>query len=204
MRKCNNCGKELNDNMAFCPECGSAQTEQEVILSEKTIPYIDEIIDRHLEHFPNKLEKEVETCVGMMANGHLYDLTIKSDTDTPLRIEVKFKNSSKRDQEALERLKTKKYFSRFTTNLTWTEGYSGYTDLAEDVNLAKSILSNLYKDIYQLQEHSPRSIVGYFIKVGGNSIGRFEIKDGVHVKSKGCLSVILALVVMGASFFSLM
>jgi len=25
MRKCINCGKELNDNMSFCPEYGTAQ-----------------------------------------------------------------------------------------------------------------------------------------------------------------------------------
>lgn len=203
MTKCINCGKELNDSMSFCPECGTAQTHQEITLSEKTIPYLDEIIDKHLEHFPNKLGKEIETSVSASINLHVFDLNIISNNETPLRIKVLFKESSKREKEALERLKKRDYFSLFTAELTYTDGYCGYVDFEDNIGFAKEILSSIFKDVYLLQDKvSPP--MGYFIKMGGNSIGRYDIKDGVHVRSKGCLSVILALVVIGATFFSLM
>jgi len=201
MRKCINCGKELNDNMSFCPECGTAQNEQEGNLSEKTIPYIDEIINRHLKHIPNKLETEVETCILSSINVHVYELYIISNTETPLRIKVLFKKSSKREREALERFKEREYFSLFTTDLTYIDGYSGYLDFADNIAFAKKILSSLFLDVYMLQETACPSM-GYSIKIGGNSIGRYDIKDGVHVKNKGCLSIVIALIVMSATLFS--
>ena len=203
MRKCINCGKVLNDNMSFCPECGTAQTHQEITLSEKTVPYIDEIIDKHLEHFPNELEKEIETFVAASINCHVFEFNIISNNETPLRIKVLFKESSKREKEALERLKKMEYFSLFTAELTYTDGYSGYVDFADNIGFAKKILSSLFIDVFMLQE-TVCPPMGYFIKMGGNSIGRYDIKHGVHVKSKGCLSVIVALVVMSATFFGLM
>jgi len=190
----------MEQDALFCRECGTALTEQKTGHSEKTISYVDEILDRHLQHFPNEFGKEVETCVSTMAHGHYFELTIISNIDTSLKIEVSFKETSKREKEALERLKSMEFFHRFTTNITRTDGYDGYIDLSEDVNLAKSILSRLIKDVYQVKEISP---IVYSIKIGGENIGQFSIKDGVHVKNKGCLSMIIALIVMGVTFLSL-
>ena len=203
MKKCQNCGAEMEQDALFCRECGIALTEQKQTLSEKTIPYIDEIIDKHLEHFPNELGKEVETGVLSSINFHVVEFYIISNNETQLRIKVLFKESSKKDKEALERLKKMEYFSLFTTDLTYTEGYCGYADFSDNIGFAKIILSSLFKDVYLLQEKVSPAI-DYIIKMGGSSIGHYGIKDGVHVKSKGCLSVIVALVVLGATFFSLM
>lgn len=201
MKTCSNCGKELNDNISFCPACGTALSEQSENQERKTLPYIDEILDRHLEHFPNKLGKEVETYIlvsSTLVSSHIFELTIKSNSNTPLRIEITLKDSSKREKEAYERFKKKEFSSLFTTNLTWTDGYSGFIDIPEDINHAKAILSSLIVDVYQYQKQSS---IGYCIKMGGNSIGRYTIKDGAHQRNKGCMSVVLALVVLGATLF---
>ena len=36
MKYCVNCGKELADNAAFCPECGSRQTAEPVAVTSNT------------------------------------------------------------------------------------------------------------------------------------------------------------------------
>lgn len=200
MKKCSNCGKELNDNISFCPACGTALSEHSVNQEKKTLPYVDEILDRHLQHSHNEEGKEVETYVSTMVSSHLFELTIKTNSNTPLRIEITLKDSSNREKEAYERFKAMEYSLHFTTYLTWTDGYSGYIDIPEDINHAKAILSSLIVDVYQYQKQSP---LGYIIKIGGESMGSYMIKEGVHVKNKGCMSVVVALIVFGATLISL-
>lgn len=200
MKTCGNCGKELNDNYSFCPACGTALSEQSVNQEKKTLPYIDEIIDRHLQHSHNEEGKEVETYVLTMVSSHLFELTIKTNSNTPLRIEITLKDSSNREKEAYERFKAMEYSLHFTKNLTWTDGYSGYINIPEDINHAKAILSSLIVDVYQYQKQSS---LGYIIKIGGESMGSYMIKEGVHVKNKVCMSVVVALIVFGATLISL-
>lgn len=212
MKTCQNCGTEMEQDALFCrecgtrfsennQECGTAPIEQSENMSGKTLPYLDEILDRHLEHFPNKLGKDVITFVSMMAESHYCSLLIHSDSTNPLRIVIILNDSSKREKEVLERFKKMEYYPRFTADLTWSEdGYCGYIDLSADSHYAKAILSSLILDVYRYQEKSP---LGYSIKMGGRSIGKYDIKDGIHVKSKGCLSVVIALIVLGGTLISL-
>lgn len=202
MKKCQNCGAEMDSDALFCRECGTPLTEQQLIHSEKTIPYLDEIIDKHLQYYSNEQGKDVTTNIVTLVNSQMYELSLFSNTDIPLRLQVEFKISSYGEKKkAFDRFKAMHYYPLFATDLTRIKGYSGYIDLAKDVNLAKSILSSLFTDVYKLQKDLKLS---YSILSGGKRVDGYDIKDGVHVKREGCFSIIITLIILGTTFLSLM
>lgn len=125
MKKCQNCGKELNDNVSFCPECGTALSNEVVNSDEYSIPYINQIWEDHLKIVKENPGKDVQTSVGFMAESRLYDITIVSNDSTDLRTILSFKQSNNTERKAFERFKTKDYFLEFIQDLTDTEKYSG-------------------------------------------------------------------------------
>ena len=200
MKKCINCGKELNDDMSFCPVCGNALEELSVNKANVPLPNVKEILDRHLQHFPNKGNEEVKTELCFMSNHHVFsELCIYSNSNNPLRIELSLRKSNAKEKEALDRFEKTDYYSKFTKNLMYADGYNGYIDIVEE-NDAVSLLSSLLSEVYQKLDDKCFS---YSIRIGVRRVGTYEIKDGVHVLKKGCFSIIVVLIVMGATFLSL-
>lgn len=51
---------------------------------------------------------------------------------------------------------------------------------------------------------SEKDALGYLIKVDGESVIRRELKDGVYIEPKGgCMGVVVALVVLGATLIGI-
>lgn len=152
MKICQNCGSEMEQDALFCRECGTrfsenhlecgtALTEHSVNQSGKPLSYLEEILDRHLQYYPNKEGNDVKTNIIFASESHVYELIIKSDSDNALKIEVSFKDSNNKERNAFERFKQTKYYSCFIPNLMQTDGYNGYIELSGKNDYAKTIIA---------------------------------------------------------------
>ena len=202
MKRCENCGKELNDNMSYCPECGTALVNEKVNTDELSIPYIDQIWEDHLKVVKENPGCVVQTFVGFLAEHRLYDITIISNNSSDLKILVSFKRSDDTENKAFERFKAMDYFESFTQELTDTDKNSGYIDFSGKTENVKPFLYSFIMDV--CKKDSEKDCFGYRTKVDDRIVIWRELKDGLYAEPKGgCMGVVVALVAIGATLIGL-
>ena len=203
MKKCQNCGAEMEQDALFCRECGTALTEQEVTLSEKTIPYINQIWEDHLQTIKDNPENEVRTEIGFLAEHQIYEVKMISESINDLKVSVAFKKTNNNQKKAFERFKTKDYFHDFSQNLADTDNFSGLIDFSGKTEGIESFLKSFIFDVCKRDKEMKEGL-GYVIFVNQNSLGRKELNNGEFVLKKGCLGIFVALIVFGGTLIGLL
>lgn len=205
-KKCDFCGKIIREDIAFCPFCGKDQRKEDINNTCMIIPGLEDLVDSHMNYVKDNPQMLVKTNIVFKSNWVIHDLKIITTNmgKTQLFITLDFNKSQ--EKIIYNRFKQKKYFSLFKSNLSLTNGYEGYWefDKVPDnfVNTLSNILISVYNYDYKVNNAST-SVLSYHILVGDKRVRNCTINNGIHQESKGCLSIIIALIVMGVTVYSL-
>ena len=204
MRKCQKCGHEISDEMLFCPECGNVLKEEKTEKEESVvIPYIKRIWEDHLQTINENPETEVRTEIVFLAEHQMYEVKMISESIKDLKVSVAFKKTNNNQKKAFERFKSQDYFHDFSQNLADTDNFTGLIDFSGKTEGIESFLKSFIFDVCKRDKEMKEGL-GYIIFVNQNSLGRKELNNGEFVVKKGCLGIIVALIVFGGTLIGLL
>lgn len=216
MKECPKCNNVLEDNCDFCPYCGQSLISVESVELEKQVqsnslnieppkellPGIKELIEEHIHIANDNAGKEIVTKIFFVIKSHSHTITISSDNDCKLKLCVSFDLSKDYDRFAYDRFKSRNFDSFFYSESSLIENYSGIIEFDSFSDQVIYLLSEILIDVYKYNEKVDSSSINYSIKVDGKNCGIYKLEFGKNVKRKGCVSVIILLII-GTTFLGL-
>lgn len=202
MKKCENCGKELNDNMSFCPVCGTNLSKNE---SDYVNSKLSAIIDEHWSYAQDITGDSVWTVLRLQntPNAAIQLLSQKEDGGS-LLLNFCLESSNEGDDEILTRFRKSPYI-----NLVIPDGgdglekgdLSGIINFGDDIEKAKKTISLIFRDIYCQEENDQ---LEYIIEKDGNEIKRSAGFNNIsNSGGKSCMGVIVIFIITTALIVSL-